>query len=453
MTPLTTGERATRFRIGVASFVRSGIRGPVAFAALQTLLISVMGAICSLVAQALVARLLGVRGYGVYLIALAAMNLALLIAKLEIDTCAIRYVGAYAGSARWGLLGGFVRTSQRGVLLLAMLASIIGAVVIWFARVHLAGRDPALTGALWMACALLPPTGILLLNSAVLQGLSRYLSAQLPWQVLRPLVVIVALLWLSATGRAISPTVAITCNVLAAVLCLIPIYRALWRFMPVEIRFIEPRFEYSEWRRTMIGMFIVSISQFIISQPSDVLIVGILLGPRESGLYGAAAQLATSIDIATASVLFVAAPMIASIFGRGNMDELQRLVRTVNRVNILVSVPVSLLVIMGGRLLLSVYGSAFVQAFTAMAVLVAAQLVGGVAGGVAGYLLTMTNQQKPAAWIIGSSAVFALVLTVVLTPRFGIVGTAVATLIGVIVRSLILEFYIRTRMKLRLLTI
>jgi Na+-driven multidrug efflux pump len=40
-----------------------------------------------------------------------------------------------------------------------------------------------------------------------------------------------------------------------------------------------------------------------------------------------------------------------------------------------------------------------------------------------------------------------------LTPRYGIIGTAWATAIGTIVRCLALEYHIRSRMRLRLLTI
>ena len=104
-----------------------------------------------------------------------------------------------------------------------------------------------------------------------------------------------------------------------------------------------------------------------------------------------------------------------------------------------------------GRPLLNLYGDGFAdQGYTVLMILTFAQLTAGLVGALAGYLLTMTAHEKQAAWIIGITAAVNLVLALVLTPRYGPVGTASATLIVAIARAVALRVYIRREMGLRI---
>jgi O-antigen/teichoic acid export membrane protein len=57
----------------------------------------------------------------------------------------------------------------------------------------------------------------------------------------------------------------------------------------------------------------------------------------------------------------------------------------------------------------------------------------------------MTGHQRDASIVIASTAMFNLVLTLVLTPMFGIVGTASATAIAVLLRGIILAVIVRRK--------
>jgi O-antigen/teichoic acid export membrane protein len=140
--------------------------------------------------------------------------------------------------------------------------------------------------------------------------------------------------------------------------------------------------------------------------------------------------------------------MIADLYARGNHVGLQSLIRAVSRANLAVAAPVVLVLIAFGRPLLSLYGSHFGAGYPVLVVLALSQLVIALAGSLAGYLLTMTKHQTEAAWIIGASALVNLVLTLVLTPRYGLIGTATATLTAATVRTIALSWFIRRTMRL-----
>jgi O-antigen/teichoic acid export membrane protein len=60
-------------------------------------------------------------------------------------------------------------------------------------------------------------------------------------------------------------------------------------------------------------------------------------------------------------------------------------------------------------------------------------------------MLTMTGHQKNASVIIGVSAALNFALSLILTHQFGIVGTALATLIGLGLRSILLVIWAQRR--------
>jgi O-antigen/teichoic acid export membrane protein len=74
-------------------------------------------------------------------------------------------------------------------------------------------------------------------------------------------------------------------------------------------------------------------------------------------------------------------------------------------------------------------------------------------GSIGGYLLTMTGHQRDASIVIASTAVFNLLLTLVLTPMFGIIGTATATAIAVLLRGILLAVIVRRKVGVSLFAI
>jgi O-antigen/teichoic acid export membrane protein len=182
-----------------------------------------------------------------------------------------------------------------------------------------------------------------------------------------------------------------------------------------------------------------------------VLIVGSLLGKSESGQYGAASQVAAMVHFAVTAVIFIITPAIAALFAQQRLDTLRRLIRGVVTVSILLSAPVVLLLALAGRWLLSLYGDGFVAAYPTLLLLCVNQFVAASVGTLAGTIMSMTGKQREAARIIGVSALLNLVLSVLLTPRFGLSGAATATLTATMVRSIFLVRYLRRELALVLL--
>jgi O-antigen/teichoic acid export membrane protein len=377
------------------------------------------------------------------------MNGVVLFATLQLESTGVRFVAAYAATARWGLLRGFLRDARRAVLAASVACGAAGALAVLAGRDWLVARHPLLPETVWLACVLLPVTALLVLNAALLQGLQRFAAAQFGPNVLRPLLVgiLVGAAWLVARTSlpAWGPVAA---NVAASVVALSFVWTVAARATPPEVRGAAPAYDRGDWVRTTRPILIVSVAQLIISQQADLIVVGTIISARDTGTYAAVSQLTAPLSIIVNAITFVAQAMIADLYARGNQPGLQGLIRAVCRANMAIAVPVVLVLVLFGRPLLSLYGPGFVAGYPVLVVLAMSQLVIALAGSLAGYLLTMTRHQTEAAWIIGASAVVNLVLTLVLTPRFGLIGTASATLTAATVRTIALSWFIRRTMRL-----
>jgi O-antigen/teichoic acid export membrane protein len=424
--------------------------GRVARGTLQTILVTGAGAAISMVVQMGLSNVLGKEAFGTYLLVLGWLAIAQLFGKLELDVTSVRFVGRYVATEQWQLLRGFLKAGRSALITTSILLAVVSAAGIQLFRVSLQAKHPALPDALLIACVLLPVTTLLLFEGAILQGLQRYAQAQIPVNLLRPLLFGVVLLVITlGFGRSMTTPIAIVGNLLSAAAALGVAWVWRKRAVPAQVRNVEPAYDRATWVKTSYPLFAVSLGQVIISQQADVIVVAVMLTTAQAAVYGAASQLTMPIVLAAASVTYVAQSMIADLYSR-EPARLQSLVRAVTWLSAAVSIPIAVALIGLGPFLLSLYGEGMAEGHTVLIVLTLAQLVVGIVGALAGYLMTMTAHEREAAWIIGLTAVANLGLALLLTPKFGPVGTASATLVAAVARVAALRFYIRRAMGIRL---
>jgi O-antigen/teichoic acid export membrane protein len=265
--------------------------------------------------------------------------------------------------------------------------------------------------------------------------------------LLRPVLLgIGALLLGYVIGVKLDATLAVALNLAAASIALLVSRRLLHAVRPPELALSLPTYDVATWRSVATGLLLISASQLVLSQQADVVIVGALIDPASAGHYGAASQLAMLVQFGSSAVFFVATPMMAELHASGNRASLQRLITLVDRATLAISLPVILLLVFGGKFLLGLYGPTFDDVYPVLIILMISQTITAVLGAGAGFLLSMTGRQHTAAAIIGSSALLNLLLAFLLTPRWGVVGTATATAVSTLVRGIALVVVIRSQL-------
>jgi O-antigen/teichoic acid export membrane protein len=325
-----------------------------------SLFISASGAALSLGVHLALARILGAGDYGQYVYALAWMNVLVLVAKFELDTASVRFVGAYTATEEWSFLRGFLRRSTQIVGGVSVAMALVSGLVA-FALMDRIGRGTALSFI--AASVLLPVTAMGQLKASAIQGLKLVARAQAPNMVVRPIVFVLGILLVRyAFDQAVTAPIAILLQFAATTAALVLTIRFLQVVLPDAVQRASEAFDTRYWLRTAAGLLVISGGQIILSSNSDVLVVGSLLGPEFAGRYGVASQLAAAVSFGVTAISFIALPVVADLYAKQAFVKLQGLISHVARLGLALSVPVLFVLVLAAKPVLRAFGPSFADA-------------------------------------------------------------------------------------------
>jgi O-antigen/teichoic acid export membrane protein len=372
--------------------------------------------------HALLARLLGAESYGHYFFSLSAISILALAGKFGLDIATLRYVPAYSARQEWGLLRGFFRKVGRISWVNSAVLSLLLAAIVWFGGYRL---DPELRHVLLVSCLALPVTVIIQVRSAGVQAFKHVVLAQIPSEVVRYAALTVIMV-VAVLGIGLAPTAPLAMGAEVVALCvgILLAERFLRDKLPIQAKGVEPRFHTREWVRTALPLSLVGGLLVTLNQ-SQTLLVGALLGTKESGIFGVAAGVATLVGFGLRAANSIVAPMISELYWQGKTGDLQRMLSLAAMGLVAFSVPLSLGIIIFGKFILSLFGPAFTAGYATLVVLTLAQLIHSLAGPT-GFLMTMTGYQGQAARIIFAAVALMTGLGLVLIPKLGIEGAALS---------------------------
>ena len=157
----------------------------------------------------------------------------------------------------------------------------------------------------------------------------------------------------------------------------------------------------------------------------DTFVLATYRGSHEVGVYGATVRTGQSLLLFLTSLSLVFSPFVADLHHRGERDKLDSLYKTVTRLGLATTIPLLLgLAILPGTVM-RVYGRDFVAGKSALQILIIGLIVPVVVGTV-GFILIMVGRTGWDLVIYAGSFVTAVGIAMVLAPKYGMVGTAIA---------------------------
>lgn len=414
--------------------IQQMVGGKVANGAIWAFAISFAGYSIAFVTQVVLARVLGVEEYGTYVYVLGIMGAALVFAKLELDTTAVRYVAEYRAQGDWASLAGFSRWAQRNALLAAGIASILS--LPWL-LLHRGEGSASLVRAGIVAAVMFPLVVAVQVRGGILQGFERVAQSQVPNQLMRPLLIVVLVggFTLAAPG-GMRASGALVCNGVAVVITWIVLGRLLHQSVPSGVRQPPDHAQRHVWFATMRGLTGLALAQFVMSAQTDIILVGSIAGVAQAGIYGVATQLAQIVTFGVNAIMFAGMPSLSALHASGERERLAEVVQGLARLSLGIALPLGVVMLVFGHWILGWYGPAFRAGFPVLLILTLHNcIVGAGFGTVQGLLLSMTGRQAMAVRVTGACAVIYLVLAVPMTHWLGPVGTALATTTAYTIRA------------------
>ena len=377
----------------------------------------------SFIATVVLARLLGTGGLGAFTYARAWILLLGIPAILGMDQLLVRNIAAYQAKAQWSSIRGLLEGANRAVLLASTGLALVAAAFPWAFSKHLSS-EALIT--FWVALPLLPLITLSRVRQAALQGMHRVVRGAFPEQVVQPALFLALLgaAHLVFRGGLTAPW-AMGLNVLAASAAFLLGAWMLRNALPPPANEAAPVFDGFDWRRSVLPLMFMAGAGVLYAQ-ADSLLLGAIKGVEALGVYAVAdkgAELIAALQVVVSAVL---APTAARLYAAGEIERLEQVFTKITWITLLASLPLAVGFIGFGRwFLLSFYGPKFTPAAAALAILSVGQLVGA-AVGLVGILLIMTGHEADVALAIGGSAAANIVLNVVLIPKWGLKGAALA---------------------------
>jgi O-antigen/teichoic acid export membrane protein len=138
-------------------------------------------------------------------------------------------------------------------------------------------------------------------------------------------------------------------------------------------------------------------------------------------------------------------PKFAALYARGEMESLATTAQRATLLLIAFSAPVSLLFLFAPGPVMNVFGSEFSNGATTLQILSVGQFI-NVAMGSFVMLLVMSGREREYRNVLMVSTLVVLTLNVVLIPKYGAIGAAIATTSAIVVQNILFGYYVRTKL-------
>lgn len=414
---------------------------------------SAVAAVAGLLLNVVVGRNLGVAAAGTFYVVVAVLTVVSTVSKLGADTA---MVWALPRQRALGRPQDCLRVVLAGMGPVVALSASLGLLVFLGAE-PLAARvvdiDQAATMAdllRWTApcLAIIGPCAVLI---AALRGLGSISMFALIQNVLiagsRPLVVFVSVL---AGGGLLAAVLAWNLPVLIGLVIAALVLRRMLRSLsqpesgePRPLSVVAKEFWRFAGARSVAAIVEVGIVW------ADVLIVSALTGSREAGIYAAASRFITTGTLVEASMRVALAPMISSRLAVGDRRGVEELYQSATQWIIAFSWPLYVALACFADVLLSVFGPGFSDGAPALRLLAIAMLV-ATATGNSQTILLMSGRS---GWQLVNKSlalILNIILNLLLVPRYGAIGAAVAWSVTIVVDSVVVLVQVRYLVGIRL---
>lgn len=407
-------------------------------------LVAAAGFFATLLLNIILARLMGAEQFGIYMVVFNWVVVLAAVGRLGADQTLLRFVAAYRVSGNLGALRGILVWSREFVIASSIFVAAITASVVGLLQDYL---NSVLLQTFWLGCLLIPLTAINQTFNFSLRGLHCFAQAVIPERIVTPGVIVLCGLGLYLVNREANSISIMLITDFAAMIALALLVWRLYGSVPDNTFDAEPLLFRKEWIQTSLPMVIISVTLVILVN-TDILMVGMLAGTTEAGIYTASSRLAGIVVFGQITLSTVVGPMISELYSQGHMEELQDLIMRVALWIGITVIPVVLVMLVMGEWLLSMFGLNFTAGYLALVILCIGQITIASCGPVT-YLMTMTGNQAVAAKILSGSVLFNIVGNALLIPLYGIAGAAVSTAATTVLWNILMVFFVNRRLSIR----
>ncbi|MBE0428980.1 MAG: flippase [Thermoleophilia bacterium] len=396
----------------------------------------------------LLARMLPVAELGTFFLIFSMISLLGLASLAGLDHGVVRYVALYAGEGKPGLAWRTVKVALIFGLPVASLVTVGLIVMAPQAGEHFFDGSAEAVSALRIFAFAIPLLVAARMFNAATQGMHR-----MKYQVLsRDFGEQIAKIGLSAGalvfGLGLAGVIWANLASVAVAAALSLIFALMVLAGPAkhsrsEITGDRPMAAILRYSYPLAFSAVMAAMMLTIS----TLLLGLLGTSEDVGFYGVALRISLFGTKIVAAFITVFAPVIAHLWNQRKTEELEGLYVTVGRWIFILTFPIFLIIILFADSLMLIFGEGFVAGSNALIILATGQFLAALTGA-AGLMVLMTGRSKLELLNIAVALSTVIGLCLLLIPRYGVAGAAMAHLsaLGIVNLLRVVEIWILMRM-------
>lgn len=376
------------------------------------------------------ARLMGAENYGLYNLAISAAMIAGAISVFGLDTTMTRYIAILHGRDDRRGVWGAIQIGVGVTLLLSVLTS-----TALFSLSSLIAEyvfhDPRLAPLLQVASLTVPFLALSDVLAGATRGFKRMSDTVIAQNIAQPLIRLILIILLAVVGFSMPVAILVfgTADLCASVILLY---------------FLNKRFHL---RRSLaaakrnpgeiLGFTLpLGLSDLMTTFRSylQTLLIGSLDSIRGVGVFSIANQVNQIGNMFHASMNQSARPLIAELNDQGKQRQVEHIYQTTTRWMVTINMPMILILTLFPTQVISIFGKSFAEGAPALAIMALVNLV-NVATGMCGTILDMTGHTRMKLFNTVIRVSVAILANLMLIPRLGVTGAALAALIHEVVAN------------------
>ncbi len=387
----------------------------------------------------LLSRNLGADGMGKYSLCLSIITIASIIGNIGIDKALLRFVPVLSANEHWDR----VRKVFNMGSLVALGAGILVSIVLWFLSdwifIEVLQRESLGEYLRWFVIAIVPLAFITNMTEAF-KGL-KMITTSLLLKSFIPIIGIVGV-YLLVPEFGVK---GIVWTYDAAVIIIMIGGLLMWYLGSEKLKRpslpSKEAFNFNTLFKSSFPLYGLAIfQQIIVSAP--IILLGIYVEDNETGQFFNAQKVSIMTSLFLIAFNTILASKVGHFFAKEQMGILQR---TVQRATLLVSVlaaPIFIFLFIFSDWTMSVFGDDFTDGGILLQVLLIGKFVSVVLGPV-GLILIVGGRERIMRNTVIISAILIVVVNVILLPRIGVMGAAVASSVAITTQNLLAAFFVK----------
>ena len=398
-----------------------------------------------------IANLFGAQGLGDYVLAIIILRLFALLSKLGLDTVSIRFIASFALQNKWTSI---IRLRKQVVSIISI-SSVVASLLMYFFSVSIAELINANVLYIQINAFFVLPMAFFILHYQSLRGLKRIAEFSFFYRVSQTLfsLISVVILYQFFTTSAVPVYAYLISVLIVSFLSFISFRYWLNERSKGKESAEQEIISYSTLLKISIPLMFAQSVQFIMSWTDKLMLAaidtpdvlnGITNNTEEVGVYYAAFRLSMFAAVSLMAVNSIASPKFAEMFAENDIQGLKKVIQQSTKLIFWTSAPLLVIFFIFPQFFLGLFGEEFKLGVTAFILMSFGRLISSLSGSV-GNVLQMTGNQNIYAKILLLGAILNVLLNLILIPRYGINGAALASMCSLIAWNISMVLVIKNK--------